>query len=757
MNHHIVEAAIKSMSGQMAEREERTKKVFSFSEYLEIMRENPGVIFRTAPEILRDLIFAKVVKRPETNPDDPEAIGYTGYDCSRLLEEGHSQPFFASTMFSHALVEEVDVLAESSRQNRIYVFVGPHGCGKSTFLKNLLASYQDYVNENPMFEVFWRIGKENLDEIRSRTCTFECDYPARERSDYLAVGDCLEIPCPGHDVPILVIPRKFRADFLKNILVDENWASKIFGDKCYEWVLNKDACPICQSLFSMLYDKFGRNLEKVLEMLNVRYYLFNRTMGQGIKVLRSGDEPSGRNVVINEMLQRRITGLFGDSHLVRYRFSKQAQANNGLMVLEDVKNHNVPRFIGCHNLVSEGAQSVGEDVEEEINCLFVALMNPEDKESIKDTASLKDRITFSNIDYPTDVETEIRIFKSVFGDDIGKNFLPKILRYFTRVIISTRLPKKASSETYLKEFISQTSFEKDYSDYCDVDGHIFLMEISYGNFPDWLLEKHKNQFKARVRRKILDVLKERSGKTGLSVRESISLLGSFIAFHSRVKSHLVGIEDVVSFFKKYLKNIKDTLPESFLGSLLRIYNHEVTEEVKESLFYYNAEKIGRDIKQYLYAINFAIGTKLKCVYTGEEFEVAEDFLKEIEGRFLGKVSDDDKIEFRERAQKEYVIKTLSKEMKNEMKKLEETELYQKLYETYFIRLKTGALDPWVESDNFRRAITDYGWPEFDSYGERVKEHVTLMLKNLTEKEKFGYTLKGAQKIALYVLDLYRKK
>ncbi len=752
-----VEKAIGCMNKKMAEREKKTKKVFSFGEYLEVMRQDSGSVFRRAPEILRDLVLEKAVKRPENNPDDPESIGYTGYDLSELLEKGHSQPFFASIAFSHILVEEIQGMAKAL-QNRIYVFEGPHGCGKSTFLRNLLDQYQEYVNRNPMFEVFWKIEKEHIEALRSKTCSISCGIGSKEaKKEEDIIGDCLEIPCPGHDRPILVIPKRYRAGFLEKVITDDEWKKKIFNSKRYEWVLNSDACPICQSLFNALYDKFDRNLEKVLEMLRARYYIFNRAMGQGIKVLRSGDEPSKKNTVTNEMLQQRITNLFGDSHLVRYRFSKQAQANNGVIVLEDIKNHNVSRFIGCHNLVSEGAQSVGEDVEEEINCLFVALMNPEDKDEIKNWASLEDRITNIDVLYPTDIETEVEIYRSIFEKDVEKNFMPGMLDYFAKVVISTRLPKEASSKTDLKGFIAKNEFAGDYSNYCDIDGLIFLMSISRGNLPDWVFEKHKSRFKAKIRRKIVDILTLESGKEGYSVRDSISMLNNFISFHSRVKGHLVDIEDVLSFFKKFQKTTRDHIPQNFLDSLERIYNHEVTEQMKEALFYYNAEQIDKNIKQYLFAINFFNdNTKHVCPYTGEEIESTEEFLSPIEGWLFGEITKSERYGFRLAIQKEYAEKTLTQELGVEKKKIEETELYGELMESYTGNLKTGALEPWVESENFRRAVKDFGKQSFNSHGTRVKEYVNLMMEKLTG-EKFRYTPEGAKKIALYVLDLYRKK
>jgi len=41
----------------------------------------------------------------------------------------------------------------------------------------------------------------------------------------------------------------------------------------------------------------------------------------------------------------------------------------------------------------------------------------------------------------------------------------------------------------------------------------------------------------------------------------------------------------------------------------------VLQEVKESLYCYNEERISKEIQNYLFAINFDIGRTERCVYT----------------------------------------------------------------------------------------------------------------------------------------------
>jgi hypothetical protein len=60
------------------------------------------------------------------------------------------------------------------------------------------------------------------------------------------------------------------------------------------------------------------------------------------------------------------------------------------------------------------------------------------------------------------------------------------------------------------------------------------------------------------------------------------------------------------------------------------------------------------------------------------------------------------------------------------------------------------LDPFLENENFRRAIKDYDKEDFKTYDKRIRDDVTYLINNLCEKCK--YTEQGAKGICIYVID-----
>ena len=89
------------------------------------------------------------------------------------------------------------------------------------------------------------------------------------------------------------------------------------------------------------------------------------------------------------------------------------------------------------------------------------------------------------------------------------------------------------------------------------------------------------------------------------------------------------MDDVKKFFKKndeYNKRI----PNGFVDSIIRLYDYNVMQEIKESLFHHNEERISKDLQNYLFASNYDIGEKVLCPYTNEQIEVTEQFFGTIE-------------------------------------------------------------------------------------------------------------------------------
>ncbi len=745
-------------------REEGQGASVPFETFLEMLVSDPERVLRNVFQIFHDMVRSFVGEGTDEYPEDPENVGFVYYDCSHLFVDGADRPFFADRLFANRLMLLVEALKRSAQQNKIYVFDGPPGCGKSTFLNNLLRKFEEYANthEGRRFEVVWRLDQEmlggrgvseslpvleKLSELLEHRIQYrqgECD-PGHE--PVVTPGQILdespkeyvEVPCPSHDNPILMVPKEYRRAFFTNLLGKDAFLNELMNAKEYEWVFRDTPCTICSCFYEALLEKL-HSPEKVLAMIYARPYRFSRRLGEGISIFNPGDKPMRQEVLSNPAVQRKIDTLFKVSQRVQYLFSRYAKTNNGVYALMDIKSHNKERLIELHNIVSEGVHKV-EDMEENVNSLFLAVMNPEDKKNIQDYQSFLDRIEYINIPYVLDLKTEVRIYENIFGRPIEGHFLPMVLENFARVIISSRLSTKSEA---LLEWIEDP---KRYALYCDGNLHLLKMEIYTGNIPAWLSDEDRRRFTAKRRRNILAEA-ESEGQKGFSGRDSLKI---FNGFYSSAGKDLIDMPALIKFFTKVRPDLGKSIPDGFLDSLLQLYNYKILQEVKESLFNYNEEQITRDIQNYLFALNFELGAEVTCKFTGERLEITDQFFDGIEGRIVGEKTEHEKrLSFRGEIQKEYTSGTLTQEIMVEGKKITETKLYQDLHERYVYNLKEKVLEPFLKNENFRRAIKDYDTEPFKTYDKRIREDITFLVRNLMEK--YGYTEKGAREVCIYVID-----
>ncbi|MBW2219871.1 MAG: serine protein kinase PrkA, partial [Deltaproteobacteria bacterium] len=656
---------------------------------------------------------------------------------------------------------------------KIYIFDGPPGCGKSTFLNNLLMKFEEYTKteQGLRYETVWRLERNLLSTFKEHEPFHFYDKAARLSSDGQQEGnrsevedfdprfprgryenlydqmlpyaneDYIEVPCPSHDHPILMIPKHYRRTFFDDLFLNDEFKWKLFTEKEYQWIFKEPPCTICNSIYWALLNRL-KSPQKVYSMLYARPYHFNRRLGEGISVFNPGDKPMRQNIMSNPMLQSRINGLLRDSNQVKYFFSRYSKTNNGIHALMDIKSHNIERLMELHNIISEGVHKV-EDIEENVNSLLIALMNFEDKKNIQDFQSFSDRIEYINIPYVLDLKTEVDIYRNIFGKHIDESFLPRVLHNFARVIISSRLDLQSDA---LLEWIDDP---QKYRLYCDENLLLLKMELFTGYIPPWLSEEDRKQFTAKRRRKIL-AESESEGAKGFSGRDSITIFNEFYSKYAR-EDKLINMSELCIFFTKVRKDLSESIPEKFLESMLDMYDYTILQEVKESLYYYNEEQISRDLQNYLFAVNFETGSVETCNYTGDKLKITNVFFKSVEDHILGlKANKNQRLSFRKTTQKEYTTNTLTQEILVDGLLITATKLYQSLHERYVFNLKEKVLDPLIENENFRQAIKDYGKEAFKNHDKKIRNDVTYLMDNLCDKYK--YTQQGAKEVCIYVID-----
>ncbi len=761
-----VETAMHSLNAAVGTLEQRLP--ISFEDFLKHLVASPGVVVRNIFQVFHDMVKAYVGEGVDEYPDDPESIHYVFYDCNRLFVDNVDHPFFADRLFANRLVNLVVSMKRGAQQNKIYIFRGPPGCGKSTFLNNLLRKFEEYTGTEAGFryEAVWRFDRRKfgammddeghpvIERLSRLLETFErseaevapgCDEPQRGdaalKDAAFINGNTIEIPCPSHDNPVLMIPKAYRRDFLDDLFRNDEFKYKLATEKEYEWVFKDQPCTICSSLYDALLYRL-KSPHRVFECLYARPYRFNRRLGEGISVFNPGDRPLRQQTITNPMIQKQINRILQDSHQVKYLFSQYARTNNGIYALMDVKTHNAERLIELHNIISEGLHKV-EDIEENVNSLLLAVMNPEDQKNIEGIQSFLDRVEYINIPYVMDLNTEVEIYRNVFGQHIDESFLPRVLHNFARVILSSRLKRRSEA---MLEWISDP--EK-YRLYCDENLQLLKMEIYTGHIPKWLSDEDRKRLTAKRRRRII-ADSETEGDFGISGRDSIKIFNEFFSTYAK-DDNLINMSDLCKFFTKVHKEVRDLIPQGFLDSLLRMYDYTVLQEVKESLYYYNEEQIGREIQNYLFGINFEPGMSVTCTYTGERLEITEEFLSGIEYRLIGSAANSlQRLEFRRETQREYTSRTLTQELIVEGLPITQTRLFQDLHDRYVHNLKEKVLDPFLENENFRRAIKDFNAEEFKTYDKKIREDVAYLIANLGRK--YRYSEQGAKEVCIYVID-----
>ncbi len=759
MSHRLeregVNGVLDELCTRIRDRDQRS--LVPFRALLVIAAETPALVFRNIFQRLHDMIRAHVGEGVNEYPDDPESINYVHYDCGRLFVEGTDTPFFADRLFANRFINHIASVRQGMQQNRIYIFEGPHGSGKSTFLNNLLGKFELYTRspEGTSYETIWRLDKKDLrtggegdahallSQLRSLA---DESAPAARRIQAITglaspSSESLEIPCPSHDNPLLMIPKDFRREVFDRLLPNSEFKYRLFSDKQFEWVFQKTPCTICTSLFDTLLERL-ESPARTFDMVFARPYVFNRRLGQGISVFNPGDPVSKPSVLTNQPVRDQLGALLKDSQRVRYLFSRYASTNDGVYALMDVKGNNRERFANLHGIISEGLHKV-DDIEENVSSLFLALLNPEDRANIEATHSFADRVSVIKIPYVLDYNTEVLIYRNVFGKHVARSFLPRVLQNFARVIIATRLKEK--SET-LHDWIPDP---KRYRLFCDPELQLLKMDVYSGVIPPWLTEEDRRSFNAK-RRRALIAESESEGDKGLSGRDSIKIFGEFVSTFAK-DGVLVTMGMLCQYFRDMRKDLGKLIPAGFLDALTGAYNYAVLQEVKEALYGYNEERIARDIQNYIFATNFEPDRVERCVYTGELVEITEEYFESIERRLIGTTNSANRRKaFRAETQQQFTAKVLTQEMLLEGKPLVQTSLYESLHERYVHNLKEKVLEPFRKNDTFRNAIKAYATEEFGAVDEGIQDEVQSLMRNL--EAKFGYSELGAKQICIYVID-----
>jgi len=715
-------------------REKERRLPISFNDFLFLASKEPENVFRNIFQLFHDMVHYYVPEGKDEYPESKDSSGFMDFDMNKLFVKYCEEPFFADRLFANRFISLANGFKKGIQNNLIYFFEGPAGSGKSTFLNNLLYKLEEYTKtpEGTIYKIYWKVPVDELPSAKILSQIAENETQRHVKEKYFTLS------CPNNDHPILIIPEELRVNFLDELITDKKFKEKLFNSKEYEWVLKDTPCALCNSLYNTLLDIFEEPL-KVYNMIYPRRVDFSRQFGKGISIFNPGD-PVTTQPFQNNAIQNTINQLFNTDE-IPYIYSILAFTNNGVLALMDIKENNVKRLINLHGIISDGVHKV-KHIEEHIRSLFIGVINPEDKVHYKDVKSFQDRIINANISYILDYNTEIDIYKNKFGKNIEDKFLPRVLQNFGKIIISTRMN---TSTPVFDKWLENT---QRYKNYIDDDLLLLKMELYAGKIPNWLSDTDKKEFSKEIRKNLI-AESENEGKSGVSGRQSLTFLNKFLSRFS-VDKDFITMSDVIEFFKNEDK-LSELIPDKFIDALNNIYEYNILEEVKEAIYLYNEAKMKRDIKNYLYALNFDTGETIRSYYTNDTIEITEEYYIIIETFLYGAdISDEERKKIRKENHSEYITKTLAQEIRVKDMPVEQTEQFIDMLRKYSDNLKKFSLKPYEDNDHFKRCIDAYNTIAFNKFEAPLKKVVNKLISNL--ETKFGYSEAGALYIIKYVLE-----
>ena len=137
-------------------------------------------VMRNIFQVFHDMVKSYVGEGVDEYPDDPESIHYAYYDCNRLFVDDVGPPLLRRPHLCQPPGEPGGVHeARAPSRTRSTSSDGPPGCGKSTFLNNLLRKFEEYTNTDAglRYEAVWRFDRRQV----RRPCRTSDDHPVIER------------------------------------------------------------------------------------------------------------------------------------------------------------------------------------------------------------------------------------------------------------------------------------------------------------------------------------------------------------------------------------------------------------------------------------------------------------------------------------------------------------------------------------------------------------------------------------------------
>jgi len=387
----------------------------TFWDYLDLVLKNPRSA-RNAFQRLYDMILHFGVRRYSLFKED--LVHYNFFDDP--IDNGADAVYGLDA----ALMRLVDCFKAAAQgfgtDRRILLLHGPVGSSKSTIVRLLKKGLEYYsrLDEGALYTFAWRIeGTDGNTEIA---------------------------PCPMHEEPLKLIPRRARKDILAQINADlvEDQHIRIEGD----------LDPFCRRMFEDLLLRYGGDWRKVMDHIIVRRMVLSEKDRVGVGTFQPKDEKNQDSTELTGDINYRKIALYGsDSDPRAFNFDGELNiANRGLCEFIEVLKLDVAFLYDLLGASQEHTIKPKKFAQTDIDEVIIGHTNEPEYKKLQSNElmeAFRDRTIKIDIPYNIRLSDEIKIYEKDFGKGKvkGIHIAPHTIEMAAMWAVLTRLaePKKA--------------------------------------------------------------------------------------------------------------------------------------------------------------------------------------------------------------------------------------------------------------------------------------------------------------------------
>ncbi len=452
----VCETALADLSKRFKSEFERTRRVMSFSEYLELCQAAPQLQTRNSVNYLIDSIDHFGVERV-ARPWG-ECKRFKVFDApfdngrDRLIGQEDAQGDFYRVLTN---------FARERRVRGLILLHGPNGSAKSTFLSCLARGLEQYsrVESGALYSFRWIFPKLKAGKKRFGFSTG--DGEAAPPGSYAHLDDEEVDVRLGNDLfdhPLLLLPEEQRAALFGGGVELGG------GDRALpsEYVLRGDLSPRNRQIFDALLTAYDGDLARVLAHVQVeRFFISTRYRRGAVTVEPQLQVDAGvRQVTADKSLDNLPASLH---NTVLYEpFGDLVDANRGIIEYNDLLKRPIEAFKYLLATCEKGTVALPNCILF-LDLVFVGSSNEKHLRAFKkhpDFASFKGRIELVRLPYLRSFTVEAEIYRDQLRDArLDKHVAPHSERVAAMWAVMTRLfrPDASAYPESVREVVANLS------------------------------------------------------------------------------------------------------------------------------------------------------------------------------------------------------------------------------------------------------------------------------------------------------------